>query len=155
MNIELLTSLSTFIGGGALGGWISAVLNHKENRRIKRSEAIRSEATAKKEDASAATEMMGLLERTVAHMERMNTYNESNSRNLLKMAQDKDLLNDKLKKDVELLRLQRTEDHRRITGLEKTVERELVWRKDGDYHYCEVVECLKRKPPLGTLKRLS
>lgn len=134
---------------------ISSVLNHKENRRIKKSEAIRAEAAAKREDVSAATEMMGLLERTVSHMERMNAYNESNSKSLLAMVQDKDEANRKLKKDLELLRLQRAEDHRRITGLEKTVRRELTWRKDGDYHYCEVKECSGRKPPLGTLKRFS
>ena len=72
-------------------------------------------------NASAATEMMGLLERTVAH--------------------------------TELLQLQRVEDHRRITGLEKMVEQELAWRKDGDYHYCEVEDCRLRKPPMGTFKR--
>ena len=97
------------------------VINRKENRRIKKSEAVQSEAAAKKEDASAATEMMGLLERTVAH--------------------------------TELLQLQRVEAHRRITGLEKMVEQELAWRKDGDYHYCEVEDCKLRKPPMGTFKR--
>src|SRR5690554_6860482 len=116
MNSDLVLMLSSLLGGGAMGGLISAVINHKENRRIKRSEAERSEATAKKEDASAATEMMGLLERTVAH--------------------------------TEILQLQRAEDHRRITGLENTLELELTWRKDGDYHYCEVVDCHRRKPPL-------
>lgn len=118
---DWLFSLSSFIGGGALGGLISMVINYKENRRIKKSEAVQSEAAAKKEDASAATEMMGLLERTVAH--------------------------------TELLQLQRVEDHRRITGLEKMVEQELAWRKDGDYHYCEVEDCRLRKPPMGTFKR--
>lgn len=122
INNDLLFLLSSFVGGGATGGLISAVINHKENRRIKRSEAARSEASAKKEDASAAAEMMGLLERTVAH--------------------------------TEILQLQRAEDHRRITGLENMLERELTWRKDGDYHYCKVVECAVRKPPLGTFKRL-
>ncbi|WP_313382278.1 hypothetical protein [Proteiniphilum saccharofermentans] len=119
---DLLFLLSSFIGGGALGGLISTVINHKENKRIKQSEAVQSEAVAKKEDASAATEMMGLLERTVAH--------------------------------TELLQLQRTEDHRRIMGLEKMVEQELAWRKDGDYHYCEVEECKQRRPPIGTFKRI-
>ena len=121
INMEVLSLLSSFLGGGAMGGLISAVINRKENRRIKRSEAILSEATAKKEDASAATEMMGLLERTVAHTER--------------------------------LQVQLTENYRRITGLEDRVERELAWRKDGDYHYCEVVDCKERRPPIGTFKR--
>ena len=98
------------------------VINHKENKRIKKSEAVQSEAAAKKEDASAAAEMMGLLERTVAH--------------------------------TELLQSQRAEDYRRITALEKTMEQELAWRKDGDYHYCEVVDCRRRKPPMGTFKRI-
>lgn len=119
---DWLFLLSSFLGGGATGGLISAVINHKENRRIKKSEAVKSEATAKKEDASAAAEMMGLLERTVAH--------------------------------TEILQVQRAEDHRRITGLENTLERELQWRRDGDYHYCKVVECKKRRPPLGTLNRV-
>lgn len=122
VNNELLSLLSSFVGGGAMGGLISAVINHKENRRIKKSEAVRSEAVAKKEDASAAAGMMGLLERTVAH--------------------------------TEILQLQRAEDHRRITSLENTLERELAWRKDGDYHYCEVADCKKRKPPMGTFKRM-
>ena len=77
LNNELLALLSSFMGGGALGGFISNVINRKENKRIKKSEAVQKEALARREDASAATEMMGLLERTVAHMERMNTYNES------------------------------------------------------------------------------
>ncbi len=153
INYELLGTISTIAGGGALGGLISTLINRKENRRIKRSEAVQSEASAKKEDASAASEMMGLLERTVAHMEKMNSYNETNSESLLKMVSEKDCLNDKLIKDLELLQLQRTEDHRRITGLEKTVTRELEWRKDSDFHYCSVVECDLREPPIGTLNR--
>lgn len=104
-----------------MGGVVSMVVNRKENRRIKRSEAARSEAAAKKEDATAASEMMGLLERTVAH--------------------------------TELLQLQRVEDHRRITGMEKMLEQELAWRRDSDYHYCEVKDCQERKPPMGTFKR--
>lgn len=154
LHNELLALLSSFMGGGALGGLISNVINRKENRRIKKSEAVQKEAVAKREDASAATEMMGLLERTVAHMERMNTYNESNAESLLNMVRERDGVNDRLKRDLELLQLQRTEDHRRITGLEKTVERELKWRQDGDYHYCEVKDCERRKPPMGTFKRL-
>ena len=153
INYELLGTISTIAGGGALGGLISTLINRKENRRIKRSEAVQSEASAKKEDASAASEMMGLLERTVAHMEKMNSYNETNSESLLKMVSEKDYLNDRLIKDLELLQLQRTEDHRRITGLEKTVTRELEWRKDSDFHYCSVVECDLREPPIGTLNR--
>ena len=153
MNGDWLFSLSSFVGGGALGGWISAVVNHKENRRIKRSEAVQSEATARREDASAATEMMGLRERTVAHMERMNDYNKTNAESLLLMVRERDELNNLLKKDLELLHLQRSEDHRRITGLEKTVERELSWRRDGDRHYCAVEECERRMPPIGTFKR--
>lgn len=153
MNGDWLFTLSSFLGGGALGGWISAVVNRKENRRIKRSEALQSEATAKKEDASAATEMMGLLERTVAHMERMNDYNKTNAESLLLMVRERDELNSRLKRDLELLQLQRTEDHRRITGLEKTVERELNWRMDGDLHYCAREECERRMPPLGTFRR--
>ena len=136
-----------------MGGLVSAIINRKENRRIKKSEVMKSEAEAQKEDVSAAMEMMGLLERTVAHMERMNGYNKTNSEELLKLLGDKQAKNEKLKNDVELLQLQRTEDHRRITGLEKAFGRELEWRKDGDYHYCKVEDCEKREPPLGTLKR--
>jgi len=153
INYELIGTISTILGGGALGGFISRILNRKEIRRIKKSEAIQSEAMAKREDASAASEMMGLLERTVAHMERMNSYNETNSESLLKMVREKDSINDRLIKDMEFLQLQRTEDHRRITGLEKVVKRELEWRKDSDYHYCSVVDCEVRKPPFGTFKR--
>lgn len=155
INSELLLGLSSFLGGGALGSMVSTVVNRKENRRIKKSEAARAEASAVREDASAATEMMGLLERTVEHMEKMNGYNESNSKSLLKAVCDKEERNHKLQKDMELLQLQRTEDHRRITGLEKTVTRELAWRRDGDIHYCEVEECLRRLPPLGTFKRVD
>ena len=150
---DWLFSLSSFLGGGALGGMVSAVINRKENRRIKRSEAVQHEAAAKKEDASAAAEMMGLLERTVAHMERMNDYNKSNAESLLLMVRERDELNSRLKKDLELLQLQRTEDHRRITGLEKTVKRELNWRRDGDLHYCAREDCEQRIPPMGTFKR--
>lgn len=153
LNGEWIAALGSLVGGGALGGLVSAVVNHKENRRIKRSEATRSEAEALREDASAATEMMGVLERTVEHMERMNSYNEANSNNLLKMVRDRDADNGRLKRDLELLQLQRAEDHRRITGLEKTVERELAWRRESDYFYCSVKVCAGRKPPLGTLKR--
>ena len=153
INYELLGTISTIAGGGALGGFISTMVNRKEIRRIKKSEAVQSEATAKKEDASAASEMMGLLERTVAHMEKMNSYNETNSESLLKMVREKDSINDRLIKDMEFLQLQRTEDHRRITGLEKVVKRELEWRKDSDYHYCSVIDCEVRKPPFGTFKR--
>lgn len=153
LNGEWLVTMSSFLGGGALGGWISALVNRKENRRIKRSEAVQSEAAARREDASAATEMMGLLERTVAHMERMNAYNESNAESLLLMVRERDQLNDRLKRDLELLQMQRTEDHRRIRGLEKTVERELKWRKESDRHYCAREECDRRLPPLGSLKR--
>lgn len=153
INYELISTITSIAGGGALGGLISTLINRKEIRRIKRSEAVQAESAAKREDASAATEMMGLLERTVSHMEKMNSYNESNSESLLKMLSDKDIINDKLIKDLELLQLQRTEDHRRITGLEKTVARELEWRKDSDYHYCSVIKCDLRKPPLGTFYR--
>ncbi len=153
INYELLATLSSIAGGGALGGLISFVFNRKENKRIKKSEAVQSEAAAKRADASAATEMMNLLERTVAHMERMNSYNETNSESLLKMVSEKDHLNDRLIKDLELLQLQRTEDNRRITGLEKTVERELEWRKESDFHYCSVINCELRKPPFGTFMR--
>ena len=141
INYELLATLSSIAGGGALGGLISFVFNRKENKRIKKSEAVQSEAAAKRADASAATERMNLLERTGAHMERMNSYNETNSESLLKMVSEKDHLNDRLIKDLELLQLQRTEDNRRITGLEKTVERELEWRKESDFHYCSVINC--------------
>ena len=75
INHELVAILTSVAGGGALGGLISFVFNRKENKHIKKSEAVQSEATAKREDASAASEMMGLLERTVSHMERMNSYN--------------------------------------------------------------------------------
>ena len=153
INYELIGTISTILGGGALGGFISRIVNRKEIRRIKKSEAIQSEAMAKREDASAASEMMGLLERTVAHMEKMNSYNETNSESLLKMVREKDSINDRLIKDMEFLQLQRTEDHRRITGLEKIVKRELEWRKDSDYHYCSVVDCEVRKHPFGTIKR--
>lgn len=153
INYELLATLSSVAGGGALGGLISTMINRKENRRIKKSEAVQSEATAKREDASAATEMMSLLERTVAHMEKMNSYNETNSESLLKMVKEKDNINDRLIKDLELLQLQRTEDNRRITGLEKTVKRELEWRKESDFHFCSITGCDLREPPLGTLRR--
>ncbi len=153
INYELLAMFSSLVGGGALGGLVSTIINRKENKRIKKSEAVKSEAEAKKEDVSAAVEMMGLLERTVAHMERMNDYNKTNSEELLKLLRDKDGTNEKLRKDIKLLQLQRTEDHRRITGLEKAFDRELGWRKDGDYHYCRVKNCEKRDPPLGTFKR--
>ena len=153
INYELVATITSIAGGGALGGLISFVFNRKENKRIKKSEAVQSEATAKREDASAASEMMGLLERTVSHMERMNSYNETNSESLLKMVSEKDQLNDRLIKDLELLQLQRTEDHRRITGLEKTVERELEWRKESDFHFCSITGCDLREPPLGTLRR--
>ena len=153
INYELVATITSIAGGGALGGLISFVFNRKENKRIKKSEAVQSEATAKREDASAASEMMGLLERTVSHMERMNSYNETNSESLLKMVSEKDQLNDRLIKDLELLQLQRTEDHRRITGLEKTVERELEWRKESDFHFCSITGCELREPPLGTLRR--
>jgi hypothetical protein len=99
--------------------------------------------------------MMGLLERTVAHMEKMNSYNKSNSEELLRLLREKEGINEKLKKDLSLLQLQITEDHRRITGLEKTVEREIRWRKDGDDHYCLVVDCPNRLPPRGTFKRVE
>jgi polyhydroxyalkanoate synthesis regulator phasin len=62
---------------------VSAVINRKKNRRIKQSEVVQHEAVVRKEDASVATEMMGLLERTVAHMERMNDYNKTNAVSLL------------------------------------------------------------------------
>lgn len=153
INSDVFQTLVSLAGGGALGGFISTMVNRKEIRRIKKSEAIQSEATAKREDASAASEMMGLLERTVSHMEKMNSYNESNSESLLKMVKEKDNINERLIKDLELLQLQRTEDHRRITGLEKTVTRELDWRKDSDFHYCSVVDCDLREPPIGTLNR--
>lgn len=152
-NYELLAIFSSLVGGGALGGLVSTIINRKENKRIKKSEAVKSEAEAKKEDVSAAVEMMGLLERTVSHMERMNDYNKTNSEELLKLLRDKDDINEKLRRDIKLLQLQRTEDHRRITGLEKAFDRELQWRKDGDYHYCGVEDCDKRQPPLGTFKR--
>ena len=152
-NYELLAIFSSLVGGGALGGLVSTIINRKENKRIKKSESVKSEAEAKKEDVSAAVEMMGLLERTVAHMERMNDYNKTNSEELLKLLRDKDDINEKLRSDIKLLQLQRTEDHRRITGLEKAFDRELQWRKDGDYHYCGVEDCDKRQPPLGTFKR--
>ncbi len=116
---DWLFTLGSFAGGGALGGLISSIINRRENRRIKQSEASQSEASAKREDALAATEMMGLLERTVAHMEKMNSYNKSNSEELLRMLKEKESINEKLKKDIALLQLQITEDHRRITGLEK------------------------------------
>lgn len=155
VNSEWLVTMSSFLGGGALGGWISAVVNRKENKRIKQSEAFQSEASAKREDALAATEMMGLLERTVAHMEKMNSYNKSNSEELLRLLKEKEGINEKLKKDLALLQLQINEDHRRITGLEKTVEREIRWRKDGDEHYCMVDDCPNRLPPRGTFKRVE
>ena len=155
VNGEWLVTMSSFLGGGALGGWISAVVNRKENKRIKQSEAFQSEASAKREDALAATEMMGLLERTVAHMEKMNSYNKSNSEELLRLLREKEGINEKLKKDLALLQLQITEDHRRITGLEKTVEREIRWRKDGDDHYCLVMDCPSRLPRRGTFKRVE
>ena len=142
INHELLTIFSSMVGGGALGGLISTFIHRKENKRIKTSEVIKSEASAKKEDASAAMEMMELLERTVAHMERMNEYNKANSVELMKLLSEKDEVNEKLKND-----------NRRITGLEKAFDREFEWRKDGDYHYCMVRDCDNRKPPLGTLKR--
>ena len=153
INYELVATITSIAGGGALGGLISFVFNRKENKRIKKSEAVQSEATAKREDASAASEMMGLLERTVSHMERMNSYNETNSESLLNMVREKDQLNDRLIKDLELLQLHRTEDHRRITGLEKTIERELEWRKESDFHFCSITGCELREPPLGTLRR--
>jgi len=152
---DWLYALGTFAGGGALGGLITSIINRKENKRIKKSEAVQAEASAKREDALAATEMMGLLERTVAHMEKMNSYNESNSEELLKLLNDKENLNEKLKKDIALLQLQITEDHRRITGLEKTVEREIRWRKDGDDHYCMIENCVNRIPPRGTFQRVE
>jgi len=152
---DWLYTLGTFAGGGALGSVISSVINRKENKRIKKSEAVQAEASAKREDALAATEMMDLLERTVAHMEKMNSYNKSNSEELLKLLKEKEGINEKLKKDLALLQLQISEDHRRITGLEKTVEREIRWRKDGDDHYCKVENCVNRIPPRGTFKRVE
>ena len=150
---DWLYTIGSFAGGGALGGLISSIVNRKENRRIRMSEAFQSEATAKREDALAAAEIMGLLERTVAHMEKMNSYNKSNSEELLNLLKEKDGINEKLKKDIALLQLQRMEEHRRITGLEKTVEREIRWRKDSDRHYCMVDNCAIRVPPLGTFIR--
>lgn len=153
INTDWLYTLGSFAGGGALGGLISSIINRKENKRIKKSEAFQSEASAKREDALASTEIMGLLERTVAHMEKMNSYNKSNSEELLRMLKEKESINEKLKKDIALLQLQLMEDHRRITGLEKTVEREISWRKDSDRHYCMVEDCTKRVPPQGTFTR--
>src|SRR5690554_6387137 len=100
IDYDLLGTISTTAGGDALGGLISTLINRKEIRRIKKIESVQSEATAKREDASAASEMMGLLERTVAHMARMNSYNKTNSESLLKIVSEKDNLNDRLIKDI-------------------------------------------------------
>ena len=106
LNIQSGLALHLLLAGGALGGLISSIINRNENKRIKMSEAAQAEASAKREDAMAATEMMGLLERTVAHMEKMNSYNKSNSEELLKLLKEKEGINEKLKKDIALLQLQ-------------------------------------------------
>ena len=41
-NSDLIALLSSFVGGGALGGFISNVINRKENKRIKKSEIGRA-----------------------------------------------------------------------------------------------------------------
>jgi len=51
INYELLAIFSSLISGGALGGLVSTIINRKENKRIKKSEAVKSEAEAKKEDS--------------------------------------------------------------------------------------------------------
>ncbi len=48
INYELLAIFSSLVGGGALGGLVSTIINRKENKRIKKSEAVKSEAEAKK-----------------------------------------------------------------------------------------------------------
>ncbi len=132
INVDWLHTLGSLAGAGALGGLISALVNRKENKRIKKSEAVQAEAVAKKEDASAATEMMGLLERTVSHMEKMNSYNKANSEEMMRLMKEKDGINEKLKKDIALLQLQRTEDHRRITGLETASKGQWNGRSGGE-----------------------
>ncbi|NCD10407.1 MAG: hypothetical protein EOL98_13530 [Negativicutes bacterium] len=65
VNGEWLVTMSSFLGGGALGGWISAVVNRKENKRIKQSEAIQSEASAKREDCVFRSDSATLFGQTV------------------------------------------------------------------------------------------
>jgi hypothetical protein len=55
INYELIGTISTILGGGALGGFISRIVNRKEIRRIKKSEAIQSEAMAKGKCSSNKT----------------------------------------------------------------------------------------------------
>ena len=153
INFELLTMISSFAGGGALGGLVLFFYYRKENKRIKQSEALLSEANARSADGSAAGETMGLLERTVSHMNYINSYNQTNLEQSVDLLIEKDFLNSKLSKDVELLQMQSMDDRLRLKKLEQTVKQELEWRKDSDYHYCTVKPCELREPPLGTFKR--
>lgn len=151
--IDWVSAIMGILGLTTAGSVVGVILFYRENKKKANAEAKQAMSSAAKEDASAAKELLEVLNGTKDFMEEMNKYSKETASQLLSIVKEKDTaLKDAQKKDTEnSYKIANCE--RQIKGLQKVVETEIAARKNAEANICLVEDCMLRKPPLGTYKK--
>ena len=145
--IDWTNVIISVLSGVSLAGVFGSIFFYRENKKKAKAEAAQALSSAKKEDASAATELLGVLTGTKEFMEEINAYSKEATRQLLLTVQEKDKQIAELSKKVNEMSVLLNEQQRKIEGLQRTVKQEISLRKESDKWKCTVEDCNLRQPP--------
>lgn len=153
--IDWTNVIISVLSGVSLAGVSGSIFFYRENKKKAKAEAAQAVSTAKKEDASAATELLGVLTGTKEFMEEINAYSKEATRQLLLTVQEKDKQIAELTKKVNEMSILLSEQQRKIEGLQRTVKQEISLRKEAESYKCYVEDCKMRQPPKSYKKEIA
>ena len=143
MNWELIISA---IVGMLTGGGVSWLFKLKEDKASSQADVVDS-------STEAMNKMMTLIG---TQQERLNAIIEDKDRLI---EQQRGLINEyktaleEANQKLKNLEFKVSENDRKISGMQKTIDNEIRERKIAEHNICFVNDCKLRKPKLGTYKK--
>ncbi len=143
MNWELII---TAVIGAITGGGVSWLFRIKEDKAGSQADVVDS-------STDAMTKMMTLIG---TQQERLNAIIKDKDKLI---EQQQGLINDykaaldEANQKLKNLEFKVSENDRKISGMQKTIDNEIRERKLAESNICFVTECELRKPRLGTYKK--
>ena len=151
--------VNVFVGiVAALGGWeaIKYILSLRANRRKNKAEASEAEAMAHQQAATAGQQDADWRQKELELMTQFVETAKAQYEDLTKRYEDLKAEKEEdrsikaaLRREVNELKMEQTEQWRIITGIQKEWNRLVAQKKDAERHYCADEKCTKRKPRLG------
>lgn len=145
--------VNVFLGiVAALGGWeaIKYVLSLRANRRKDKAAADEADAVAHQQDAEWRQKELELVTSFVDTAKRqyedvVQRYDEMKA----EKKEDRRIIAE-LRKEISELKIVQAEHERKVIGLQRAFSESETRRRAAERLYCDVEECPKRNPPLGT-----